>query len=143
VMALVKPGQPATIRLRSGEVLSGKVARIARQSDSATRELDVHVSFDAVPKHFAIDQEAEVTVAVGEERGITVPLAALTRDKSGQPGVLVIEGGRARFQAIQAGAADERQVLVIAGLAGGEEVVAAAAGVKLNARVRPAAGTAR
>ena len=66
------------IRLRSGETLTGKVARIARQSDAATRELEVDVAFDAPLPRFAIDQEAEVAIAVGEERGIVVPLAALT-----------------------------------------------------------------
>ncbi|MBP8175906.1 MAG: efflux RND transporter periplasmic adaptor subunit, partial [Sphaerotilus sp.] len=57
VVGRVQPGQVASIRLRSGDVLPGKVARIARQSDAATRELEVHVAFDIVPERFAIDQE--------------------------------------------------------------------------------------
>jgi HlyD family secretion protein len=138
VVARVRPGQPATIRLRSGEVLGGKVARIARQSDAATRELDVFVSFDAVPQRVALDQEAEVVITVGEDRGILVPVAALTRDGSGQSGVLVVVDGRTRFQPVKTGAADERQVVVHEGLAGGETVVAVAAGVKPNVRVRAA-----
>ncbi|HYN64544.1 MAG TPA: efflux RND transporter periplasmic adaptor subunit, partial [Candidatus Limnocylindrales bacterium] len=100
VVGRIQPGQTASIRLRSGEVLPGKVARIARQSDAATRELDVHVAFDSVPQRFAIDQEAEVSIGVGEDRGILVPLTALTRDKAGREGVLVIDrggdGGHAR-----------------------------------------------
>ena len=54
VIGRVKPGQSASILLRSGETLPGKVARIARQSDAATRELDVHVAFDTPPQRFAI-----------------------------------------------------------------------------------------
>jgi HlyD family secretion protein len=138
VVARVRPGLPATIRMRSGEVLGGKVARIARQSDAATRELDVFVSFDAVPQGVALDQEAEVVITVGEDRGILVPVAALTRDGSGQAGVLVVVDGRTRFQPVKTGAADERQVVVHEGLAGGETVVAVAAGVKPNVRVRAA-----
>ena len=153
VVGRVQPGQTASIRLRSGEVLPGKVARIARQSDAATRELDVHVAFDSVPQRFAIDQEAEVSIAVGEGRGILVPLTALTRDKAGREGVLVIDGGdgdgggvggnsgRTRFQAVETGGADASQVLIRKGLAGGETVVAKAAGVTANRRVRPAAAS--
>jgi RND family efflux transporter MFP subunit len=142
VVGRVQPGQRATIRLRSGEVLPGKVARIARQSDAATRELDVHVAFDTVPQRFAIDQEAAVSIAVGEDNGIGVPLAALTRDAGGHQGVLVVEGGRTRFQPVETGAADEHQVLVRKGLVGGETLVAVAAGIKARARVRPGAGSA-
>ena len=147
VVGRVKPGQVASIRLRSGEVLPGKVARIARQSDPATRELDVHVAFDTVPQRFAIDQEAAVQIAVGEDRGVRVPLTALTHDKAGRTGVWVIDaglnGGRTRFQVVETAGADAREVLVRTGLAGDETVVAVAAGVAAGQRVRPALAAAR
>ncbi len=136
VVGRVQPGQVASIRLRSGEVLSGKVARIARQSDAATRELEVNVAFDAVPERFAIDQEAEVRIDVGEDRGLLVPLAALPRDKTGRQGVLVIADGRTRFQPVETGGADDRQVLIRQGLAAGDRVAAKAAGLTANVRVR-------
>jgi HlyD family secretion protein len=136
VVGRVRPGQVASIRLRSGEVLPGKVARIARQSDAATRELEVHVAFDTVPERFAIDQEAEVRIDVGEDRGLLVPLAALTRDKTGRQGVLVIADGRTRFQPVETGGADDKQVLIRQGLAAGDTVAAKAAGLTANVRVR-------
>jgi hypothetical protein len=147
VVGRVQAGQTASIRLRSGEVLPGKVARIARQSDAATRELDVHVAFDNVPQRFAIDQEAEVSIAVGEDRGIMVPLTALVRDNAGREGVLVIDGlssdgsnhGRTRFQIVETGGADAHQVLIRKGLTGGEALVAIAAGVPANRRVHATA----
>jgi len=139
MVARIRTGQPAAIRLRSGEELSGKVARIARQSDAATRELDVFVSFDAVPQRVALDQEAQVAITVGDDCGILVPLAALTRDASGRSGVLVVADDRTRFQPVKTGAADERHVVVHEGLAGGEALVAVAAGVKAGVRVRAAA----
>lgn len=136
VVGRVQPGQAASIRLRSGEVLPGKVARIARQSDAATRELEVNVAFDTVPERFAIDQEAEVRIDVGEDRGLLVPLAALTRDKTGRQGVLVIADGRTRFQPVETGGADAQQVLIRQGLAAGDRVAAKAAGLTANVRVR-------
>ena len=91
----MRVGQPASIRLRTGETLPGKVARIARQSDAATRELEVDVAFDAPPARFAIDQEAEVAIVTGEETGLVVPVSALVRDGAGRQGVLVVADGRA------------------------------------------------
>ena len=142
VVGRIQPGQHASIRLRSGEVLPGKVARIGRQSDASTRELDVHVAFDAAPKRFAIDQEAEVSIVVGEDRGMLVPLSALTRNPAGHAGLLVVDGGRTRFQPVETAGADARNVLVVRGLTGGESVVAAAEGVNSNQRVRAIVGLA-
>lgn len=143
VVGRVQPGQVASIRLRSGDVLPGKVARIARQSDAATRELEVHVAFDTVPERFAIDQEAEVRIDVGEDRGLRVPLTALTRDKTGRQGVLVIADGRTRFQPVETAGADAQQVLVRKGLAAGDTVAAVAAGLSANQRVRAATAPVR
>jgi hypothetical protein len=139
VVARVEPGQPASIRLRSGETVRGRVARIARQSDAATRELDVHVSFEVPPRRFAIDQEAEVTIEVGEDRGWTVPLAALVRDRTGRQGVLVVEDDRTRFRAVLTAGADMSNAIVARGLEGGERVAANAEGLKAGMRVRPTA----
>lgn len=144
VVARVRPGQGARIRLRSGEILTGKVARIARQSDAATRELDVHVAFDVPPRRFAIDQEAEVSIDVGQDRGIVVPVSSLARDRTGRQGVWVVDGangdGRTRFTPVDTGAADDVNVLARKGLVGGERVVARADGVVANQRVRSATG---
>ena len=132
----VKLGQPASIRLRTGETLTGKVARIAHQSDAATRELEVDVAFDSPPRRFAIDQEAEVTIRAGADSGIVVPLRALVRDRAGRQGVLVVSGGRTVFRPVETSTADAKRVIVRKGLSAGERVVASAAGIKAGVRVR-------
>jgi RND family efflux transporter MFP subunit len=137
-LAALQPGQPARIRLRTGAEHAGRVARIARQSDPATREIEVHVAFDAVPARFAIDQQAEVTVMAGEQRGLRVPATALLRDGDGRPGVLTVVDGRARFVPVKPGTSDGEQLLVADGPAAGTPVVAEAAGVRDGMRVRPA-----
>lgn len=136
VLGRVQLGQAASIRLRTGETLAGKVARIARQSDAATRELEVHVAFDAVPQRFAIDQEAEVAIDTGSVEGLVVPVEALTRSPDGRQGVLVVDGGRTAFRPLRTGASDGRHVVVAEGLAAGETIVAQAAGVGAGRRVR-------
>lgn len=137
-LARVAVGQQASIRLRSGETLAGRVARVAQQSDAATRELDVHVAFEQIPPRFAIDQEAEVSIATGAQRGLVLPLGALLRDAAGRQGVLLVEGGRAQFRAVETGAADARQVLVREGLRAGDWVVREPAGVRAGQRVHAA-----
>jgi HlyD family secretion protein len=139
VLGRVQLGQSASIRMRSGERLSGKVARIARQSDAATRELEVNIAFDTAPARFAIDQEAEVAIDTGAVAGITVPLAALMRDSEGRQGVLVVVDARTAFRPVRTGASDGQSVLVTQGLDAGARVVARAEGVKAGMRVEPQA----
>jgi len=135
VVGRVRVGQPAEIRLRTGETLPGKVARVSRQSDAATRELEVDVAFDRPPARFAIDQEAEVTIQAGEERGLVVPVSALVQN-AGKSGVLVVADGRAGFKPVETGAADAGRAIVRKGLASGDIVIADPKAVKPGARVR-------
>lgn len=136
VVGRVEVGQSASIRMRTGGLLAGKVARISRQSDAATRELEVNITFDVPPARFAIDQEAEVTIAVGDVSGITLPLSALTRDREGRQGVLVVINARTEFRPVRTGVSDGQRVLILEGLAGGERVVAHAGTIKEGMRVQ-------
>jgi RND family efflux transporter MFP subunit len=122
LVSRVEEGMPATIRLRSGETHSGRVARISRQSDAATRELEVNVAFDAPPARFAIDQEAEVTIAAGVERGPAVPLSALVQ-RDGKMGVMLLREGRAVFQPVRVAASDG-SVAIVDGLDAGAQLAA-------------------
>ncbi len=135
-------GQPASIRLRGGTELPGEVARISRQSDPATRELEVDVAFREFPVRFAMDQEAEVTIHAGEEPGIVIPTSALLQ-QGRERGVLVVADGRAVFRPVQTGATDGRRVIVREGIEPGETVIRRPsdpkAKVSAGSRVRPLA----
>lgn len=136
VVGKVAPGQRARIRLRTGEEHSGTVARIARQGDAATREIEVNVAFDAPPARFAIDQQAEVVIFAGSESGMVVPVGALMQEK-GRQGVLVLRDGRAAFQAVETGAGDGGRIVVRKGVAAGDRVLIQPQGVTPGARVKP------
>jgi len=138
VVGRLAPGLPARIRLRTGEEVAGKVARIAHQSDAATRELEVDVAFDAPLERFAIDQEAQVTIRAGEEQGVVVPAGALLNAKGGHA-VLLVRDGRATSRSVQTGASDGKRVVVKDGLAAGDVVITDPQRVKPGTRVRPAA----
>lgn len=132
----VQVGQGATIRLRSGSVVAGRVERISMQSDAATRELDVHVAFAAAPPRVAIDQEADVRIETGREQGLVLPSSAVVRDPGGRTGVLQVVEGRARFVRVHLGPESGGLVLVRQGLSEGDQVVAPAAEAKAGMRVR-------
>lgn len=134
MLARLSVGQSAALKLRSGETFRGKVARIARQSDAATRELEVDVAFDTPPQRFAIDQEAYVSIEAGEERGAVVPVSALVQER-GRQYAYVVREGRAALQPVETGASDAERVVVRSGLAPGDAVLAKPQGVKPGARV--------
>lgn len=117
----LREGLPADIRLRSGERLAGTVARISRQSDAATRELEVDVAFTSPPERFAIDQEAQVSIDAGIESGLLVPVAALTQAK-GQACVYVLRDGKRQFQPLALGASDGRHAVARSGLQAGDRI---------------------
>lgn len=139
VVGRVTVGQPASILLRTGQTVPGRVARIALQSDAATRELDVHVAFDRPPARIAIDQEAQVRIDTGAEEGLLIPASAIVTDRDGRRGVLRVADGRAVFVPVRTGTAGEGRVVVSEGLAAGELVVSDPRGVKAGMRVRPSA----
>jgi RND family efflux transporter MFP subunit len=139
VVGRIHVGMAATIRLRSGGEAAGKVSRIGFEADAAARELAVEVAFDRPPERFAIDQEAEVAIPVGQARGLLVPLSAVVR-QDGRTGVLVVREGRARFQPLELGASDDQRALAITGLTGNEIVVRRGEQIRPGARVRPAEG---
>ena len=116
--ARVAEGMAARIRLRSGEEYAGRVARISRQSDAATRELEVNVAFDAPPARFSIDQEAEVSILTGVARGLAVPVAALVQ-RDGRTGVMVMRDGRKAFQPVSVAASNGELAIIAEGLEAG------------------------
>jgi HlyD family secretion protein len=135
----VHPGMSALIRLRTGGEVSGKVARIALEADAAAREFEVEIAFDQPPARFAINQEAEVAIRVGTARGLLIPASAVIH-QDGQPGVLLVRNGRARFQPIETGASGNGMVLVRKGLNADDVIVRTAQPVKPGARVRAEEG---
>jgi RND family efflux transporter MFP subunit len=139
IVGQVRVGQAATIALRTGERAAGKVARIALESDAATRELEVDVAFDAPPTRFAIDQEADVTIHVGEERGVVIPASTVFQQGPAR-GVLVVTNARAEFRPVKTGASDGTRVVAREGLRANDLVIRQPGNIKPGSRLRAVAG---
>lgn len=135
-MGQVRIGQHAVIKLRSGPVYHGEVARIERQADTVTREMEVDVKFDRLPKPLVIGEETEVYVDAGHQIALAVPLSAIT-EQSGTKGVFVAEGGHAVFRLVALGLEDGHNAAILKGLKEGEKVIVNPAGLKPGSKIRP------
>lgn len=139
VVGRLAVGQPAAITLRTGEALSGTVARIGLESDAATRELEVHVAFDLPPERFAIDLEAQVAIRTGEREGVIIPASTLAYGDDG-PFVMVLRDGRVVSQPVQPGPSEGKKIMIEGGVTAGDLVVAAPQKARPGQRAAPDSG---
>lgn len=135
-IAHLKENQPAAIRLRSGRVFEGKVARLNKEADIVTRELEIDVTFDSLPEPLIIGEEAEVFIKAKSEDCPAVPVTALL-SRDGKTGVLVVEKDKIVFREASLGPQDEKMVSVIKGVSEGELVVIEPNMFKPGQKVKP------
>jgi HlyD family secretion protein len=135
-IAQLREGQKADIRLRSGRRYQGRVARLNKEADTVTRELEVNVAFDQTPEPLVIGEEAEVTIFTGAQKAPAVPLGAIVHQND-HTGVMVVDQGRLAFRPVTLGVHDDRRTAVLEGLKEGDLVVAQPVTLKAGARVKP------
>ena len=121
-------GQPARVVFRSepNTAYPGTVARIGQEADRETREIVVDVRVDQLPGKWAIGQRAEVFIGVARKEDVTILPASLILLRDTQTGVMVDEGGIARWREITVGLRGSEAVEVTHGLSPGEVVVSPA-----------------
>jgi RND family efflux transporter MFP subunit len=141
LVAQLQKGQPAKITLRSGRVFQGKVARINQEGDTVTRELEVDVKFDQLPKPLVMGEEGEVDIDTGRQTTPVAPLSAIMA-KNGAKGVLVADKGLLSFRKVSLGLQDGFRTAVLEGLKEGELVVVNPAGLLPGQKIRPEIKTA-
>ena len=118
-------GQTSKIVFRSEPAieLPGKVVRIAPQADRETREVLVDVGIERLPKLWAIGQRAEVYIETARKEDVfVIPQRALVWRQQ-QPGVYVIENGKAYWHKIALGIEGKNEVEVKEGLQAGQVVL--------------------
>ncbi len=136
LVAQLREGQKAAIKLRSSRVFQGEVARLNKEADTVTRELEVDVKFAALPDPLVIGEEAEVEIDAGRQTATAIPLSAVLT-KNASTGVLVVDKGLVRFQKVSLGLNDGQKSAVLEGLAEGELVVINPAGIAPGQKIRP------
>ncbi|MFA5864277.1 MAG: efflux RND transporter periplasmic adaptor subunit [Phycisphaerae bacterium] len=121
----LKFGQASKIVFRSDPKaeLPGKVARIAPQADRETREVLVDVAIDRLPAKWAIGQRADVYIETAHKENATVIPQRVIVWRQGQPGVFVIDKGRAYWHKVVLGIEGKDKVEVAEGLQPGQIVL--------------------
>lgn len=121
-------GKKANITLRSSatEQFPGQVARLGRQSDRVTEELEVDVAFNEPLKNFRLGEQADVNIIAEMKKDVpSIPAAAIvTKEK--KRGVWVVSNGRLAFKPVSFGIEDRNGFTeIISGLDGGEQIAMA------------------
>jgi HlyD family secretion protein len=124
-LARLDAGQPARVVFRSESSVeySGVVARLGREADRETRELVVDVHVEHLPANWAVGQRAEVYIRTDRKESVTLLPAGLVLLRQGKTGVMVDEGGKARWRDITLGLRGREVVEIVSGLSAGDVVV--------------------
>jgi HlyD family secretion protein len=136
MVAQLREGQSARITLRSGREFQGKVVRINAEADTVTRELEVDVKFEQLPKPLVIGEEGQVEIELGRQKAPVVPMSALLA-KNGAKSVLVADNGILHFRKVTLGLQDGTRTAVTEGLKEGELVVINPEGLIPGTKIRP------
>lgn len=131
----VTVGKKALITLRSApnEQFPGQVARLGRESDRVTEELEVDVAFTEPIKYFRLGEQSDVYIVTGMKKDVpALPSSAIvSREK--KRGVWVVEHGKLAFKEVTIGIADRRNLTeIVNGLDGSEWVALAPPPVMAN-----------
>jgi HlyD family secretion protein len=124
-LARLSKDQRARVVFRSepGAEYEGVVARVGREADRETREIVVDVRVDRLPATWAVGQRAEVYILVDRREDAVMIPASLVLVRDGKPGVMVDDGGVARWREVAIGLRGRETVEVTGGLAPGDVVV--------------------
>lgn len=125
-----------------GEILIGRVARIAPVLDAATRTALVEIDVPNPGSRLKAEMFVRIRLDTGAMReAVLIPREGLVY-RGTQPGVYVIEGDRPVFRAIETGMTREDNVEVIANLDPGVKIVGRGATILEDGDVIKAAGSA-
>jgi HlyD family secretion protein len=127
-------GKKAIITLRSSgsEQLAGTVARLGRQSDRVTEELEVDVAFNEPLVNFRLGEQSDVYIITGTKMGVpSLPSASIVlKDKV--RGVWVVADGKLSFKPVTVGIEDRRNFTeIVSGLNSSDRVVMITATAKI------------
>jgi len=114
-------GMPVTIKVPAAKKeFEATVSTIIPSADNATHSYIVKYQFKQT-KGLLPGMYAKAVVTIGKKEAVLVPFSALTT-RSGIVGVFVIEGDTVRFVPVKQ-VAQEKEMIAVKGLEGGEEVI--------------------
>ncbi|MDL2241338.1 efflux RND transporter periplasmic adaptor subunit, partial [Bacteroidales bacterium OttesenSCG-928-L03] len=124
----VKVGMPVDVQvdIYGNEVFNGKVSLITPVIDAATHTFAVEVSVDNRENKIAPGMYSRVTMNFGSNEQVIIPDIAVTKQSgSNDRFVYIVDGNKVRYSKVQIGKRIEENVVILSGVAAGEEVVTA------------------
>jgi HlyD family secretion protein len=122
----LRVGQPARITFRAdhGQSFQGRLARLAREADRVTEEREADVVADQLPPDWFIGAKADVYIETARKADVLqIPASAVVR-RGNQPGVFIINGGRAHWRPVRLGLTGRDAVELASGLETHDVVIA-------------------
>jgi Cu(I)/Ag(I) efflux system membrane fusion protein len=124
--ALLQPGQPVQARFPAlpGEVVTGRVAAVLPEANRETRTLRVRIELPNQARRLKAGLFAQVTLQGPGRPALVVPAEAVIRTGRRNLVYLAEPAGRFRPVEVQVGEQVGEQIVVLGGLAEGQQVVA-------------------
>ncbi|MBI4579134.1 MAG: efflux RND transporter periplasmic adaptor subunit [Planctomycetes bacterium] len=119
-------GQPARITFRAdhGRSFPGRLVRLAREADRVTEEREADVIVDHLPRDWFIGAKANVYIETARRAdALQLPASAIVR-RGDQPGVFVVNSGRAHWRPVRLGLTGRDTVELAGGVEAREVVIA-------------------
>ena len=119
-------GQPALVRFRGhpDQSFPGRLARLGSEADRVTEERGADVTVERLPPEWFIGAKANVYIETARATdALQVPLLAVV-PRGDQPGVFVIDDGRARWRSVQLGLSGRDTVEIADGIDARDLVIA-------------------
>jgi HlyD family secretion protein len=125
VAGTLRVGQPArvTFRAHPGKSFPGRLARLAEEADRITEEREADVTVEQLPPGWFIGAKADVYIETDRKAEVLqLPRPAIV-PRDDQPGVFVIDDGRAHWRAVQLGLIGRDAVELAGGVDAGDLVI--------------------
>jgi HlyD family secretion protein len=138
VMPGLRVGAPVRVEFAGagGRSAGGRLRSIGREVDAETREVEVRVALESAPDRWAIGQRVDVRVGTEPATSaVAAPTALIAWDAS-EPGVFVLDGGRARWVAVELGTPSGDRIGIMRGVRVGDTLLTPA-GLRTGKRVTP------
>ncbi len=97
----VADGGQASVKLASGEIVTGKITFISSVADPQTRTFEIEVTVPNADNRLRDGISADITIPIRKVPAAHVSSGILVLDESGEVGVRIVEHGVVRFKAIK------------------------------------------
>lgn len=125
-LAAIDPKTPVTVRVDTlkDTPLQGRIRGIVPSGDDVTRRYEINIILPNDPR-LVPGMFGRAEIVLGARKAVLIPRASVTR-RGGLDGIFILDGKIARFRWLRLGRNVGGSVEVVAGLSGGETILATA-----------------